>query len=50
MLHLGFERALNYQYTQLSEFIQHIRYAFQLVLNHHLPLAINLVMANSWFH
>lgn len=40
----------DYQFTQLSELIPHIRYAFQLALDHHLPLAINLVVASSWFH
>jgi len=40
----------DYQFTQLSELIPHIRYAFKLALDHHLPLAINLVVASSWFH
>ncbi len=40
----------DYQFTQLSELIPHIRYAFRLALDHHLPLAINLVVASSWFH
>ncbi len=40
----------DYQFTELAEFTPHIRYAFQLALNHHLPLAINLVVASSWFH
>jgi len=40
----------NYQFTQLSALIPHIRYAFKLALDHHLPLAINLVVASSWYH
>ena len=47
MLHVAHH---NYQSTQLSELISHIRYAFKLALEHHLPLAINLVVASSWFH
>lgn len=40
----------DYQFTELSELIPHIRYAFRLALDHHLPLAINLVVASSWYH
>lgn len=47
MLHVAH---YDYQFTQLSALIPHIRYAFKLALEHHLPLAINLVVASSWFH